>query len=163
MEMAAELSFTHLALMLNRLRVMSHEDIGLANPQAVHLAKVWTEQAWDWHKGKNGAWRLAVANTVMMLCRSPKSREADHFQCVVFDAIENGGFIPKIPDVALDKHTRRGRSKGRGIDHFRQEGGILHPAPGRKDKYEDDAYDAWKRQELAKSSLSANGGLFEED
>jgi replication-associated recombination protein RarA len=147
MEMAAELSFTHLALMLNRLRVMAHEDIGLANPQAVHLAKLWTEQAWDWHKAGNGAWRLALANTVLMLCRSPKSREADHFQCVVFDAIENQGFVPTVPDYALCKHTRRGKAKGRGIDHFRQDGAVLCPPPAAKDPYEDEAYACWTRQE----------------
>ncbi|MGQ0636449.1 MAG: hypothetical protein ACT4QC_17695 [Planctomycetaceae bacterium] len=144
---AAELSETHLALMLNRLRVIAHEDIGLANLQAPLLTRMWTEQAWDWHKQRNGAWRLALANVILLLCRSPKSREADHFQCVGFDAFERN--IPlAIPDFALCKHTRRGRKLGRGVRHFREVGTILHP-PTVPDKYENQAYAIWERQEAS--------------
>ncbi len=146
MEIAAELSYSHLAIALNRLRVIAHEDIGLANPQAVRLAQVWTEQAWAWNKTKNGAWKLALANVVLMLCRSPKSREADHFQCVAFDHVDRGQVV-EIPDFALCKHTRRGRKLGRGVDHFREVGTVLNPIPPGLDRYEEEAYAVWKRIE----------------
>jgi replication-associated recombination protein RarA len=135
-----------MAFMLNRLRVISHEDIGLADPQVPLLVKAWTEQAWDWNKSKNGAWRLALANTILLMCRSPKSREGDSFQCVGFENFEAGKPLA-IPDYALCKHTRRGKALGRGIDHFRQVGATLNPAPVTPDQYEDRAYAIWVRKE----------------
>lgn len=159
MEMCAELSFTHLAFTLNRLRVIAHEDVGLANAQAVYLAKVWTEQTWEWHKAGNGSWKLCLANVVLMLCRSPKSREADHFQCVAFDGPESG-IPPVIPDYGLDKHTRRGKKLGRGIKHFREVGAILLPAPATPDVYEADAYAIWERKE--RDGQKVEDGMFAE-
>ena len=51
-----------------------------------------------------------------------------------------------IPDWALDKHTKRGKALGRGLDHFRNEGAKLAPE-AQKDPYEDEAYRAWQIQE----------------
>ena len=28
------------------------------------------------------------------------------------------GYVPEIPDIALDKHTTRGQEMGRGSEHF---------------------------------------------
>ena len=39
------------------------------------------------------------------------------------------GFVPVIPDWALDQHTTEGRRMGRGLDHFRSEGAKLVPPP----------------------------------
>src|SRR5262245_56452120 len=87
MEFAIELATTSQAfctMMLNRLKVISQEDIGIANPQAVLFTEVSCNQAAEWYRAGKGAWRLAVANVILMLCRSPKSREADHFQAAVY-------------------------------------------------------------------------------
>ena len=38
--------------------------------------------------------------------------------------------MPDIPDEALDRHTRRGRMKGRGLDHFLKHGAkLVGPRP----------------------------------
>lgn len=151
MEIAAELEPTHLPHLLNRLQVISHEDIGLANPGVIPLVATSVEQVKKWRKSDNGAWRLALANIILALCRSPKSREADHFQCVIYGRRAEGKRLD-IPDWAFDKHTRRGRKMGRGIDHFREQAAQLNPAP-EKDEYEDEAYTYWKRAEAGELDL----------
>jgi replication-associated recombination protein RarA len=59
--------------------------------------------------------RLFPIHAVMLLARAQKSRAVDN-ACVAFYA----GSRPKreVPDVALDKHTKCGRSMGRGFKHF---------------------------------------------
>lgn len=90
LQAAAELSGLHLAFALNRLRVISHEDIGLGNPPLSAFVKKWTEQVFAWHKAGNKEWRRLLALTILTMCQSPKSREADSFQCVGFDLAERG-------------------------------------------------------------------------
>jgi hypothetical protein len=60
-------------------------------------------------------------NEPVLETRARKSRAVDN-ACVVFYA----GTRPKrmIPDHALDKHTKRGRSMGRGSKHFFEEAAV---------------------------------------
>jgi len=122
----------------NRLRICSHEDIGLADPGVVVFVKNAMDQADHWHKSKNDAWRLPVSNCILALCRARKSREADHFNFVMRGRIIKG---PKkeVPDWAYDKHTQKGRKMGRGWDHFKKEGMKLDPPY--HDRYEDECFE----------------------
>lgn len=129
---------------LSRIRVTAFEDIGVADPQAVMFAVVCLDQAAEWYKQKKGSYRLAVANAIMALSRAVKSREADHFQAAIRGRFMASGGRAEVPDYALDKHTRRGKMKKRGIEHFREEGAKLIPQPP-KDKYEDEAYEFWAK------------------
>jgi len=131
---------------VNRLRIVSHEDIGLADPTAALFANHAFDLAAKWKRGKNDAWKIAAGNGIRALCRAKKSREGDHFQAAV-QGRRADGWHPDIPDFALDKHTRRGKKLGRGLDHFRNEGTKLVPPPDGPDPYEADAYRFWKRQE----------------
>lgn len=134
-----------LAHALNRLKITAHEDIGLADPQAVMFAVAACEQCKAWHKTKNEAWHLALGNAIRVLARAAKSREADHFHAAIRWR-RSQGWHPDIPDWALDKHTRRGRKMGRGLEHFRQEGAKLDKPVAESDSYIDDAYRFWEAQ-----------------
>jgi len=47
--------------------------------------------------------------------------EVDNFLLTVYGDIEKGIRL-EIPDYALDNHTARGKSKGRGVEFFIKEG-----------------------------------------
>lgn len=132
----------HIAV--NRLKVIAHEDVGLGDAAACLLALRAIDDCQAWYAKKNGAWRLAISNAILALCRAKKSRESDHYQAAVRGANVAGRV--EIPDYALDKHTRRGKAKGRGLDHFRKEGTLLNPE--HHDHYEDAAYEAWESGKL---------------
>jgi hypothetical protein len=54
------------------------------------------------------------------------------------------------PVWALDKHTMKGKTMGRGLDHFRAEGARLIPPPTEDDPYEDEAYPLWALKQQSK-------------
>lgn len=143
----AEAGFYSLAV--NRLRVIAYEDVGLSDSQAVMFVETALQQASAWYKGKNGAWRLAASNAILALCRAQKTRLADHFTAVCLG--RNAENLLEIPDYALDKHTRKGRMMGRGLDHFRQEGALLTNRANIPDPYEEEAYAVWNSGILEKA------------
>jgi replication-associated recombination protein RarA len=137
----AHTSKAYYSWMLSRLRVVAHEDIGLAAPAVVQFVLASTVTAYDMYD-KQG-WRIMFGNCVRALCRAVKSREGDHFVWVMLHEWNASG-PGAIPDAALDQHTRRGKAMGRGIEHFLDVGTQLdNPSPD--DLYRDEAY-ALKRQ-----------------
>jgi replication-associated recombination protein RarA len=150
MEFVVELAHTsrNLATMVcNRLEIISHEDIGLADPFVVVFVRTACQQAMQWYDAdKIGKWRMPVGNAVRLMCRSAKSREGDHFQAAVGLRSLMDGFKPEIPDFACDMHTHKGRSLGRGIEHFMEEGTKLVPPDAEPDIYRDEAYKYWIRK-----------------
>ncbi len=135
----------------SRLEVISQEDIGLADIYTVTYTALTMEQARRWYKLKKPEWRIAIGNAIRALCRSPKSREGDHFQAAV--RLKHRSERLPIPDEALDKHTCRGKKMGRGLEHFRAEASRLVPAPAQEDRYEEDAYRFWRLEEKEKHPL----------
>ncbi|HKO16714.1 MAG TPA: hypothetical protein VJU87_10765 [Gemmatimonadaceae bacterium] len=110
-------------VLLNRLRVIAAEDVGMGDPEAVMYALQMIELADRWWRGK-GEWMLGVANAILTLARAKKSRVADHFYWAV-RVREMNGWNPDIPDEALDAHTQRGRQMGRGPRFFIEESSRL--------------------------------------
>lgn len=105
------------AIMLKRLRVIAMEDIGLADPPMVQHALSAIDLVDKWHQKNGGSgWRVALSNAILALARAKKSRVADNFQRYVRGYMDVNPI--EIPDYALDKHTRRGKQKGRGFQHF---------------------------------------------
>ncbi|MGY4178599.1 replication-associated recombination protein RarA [Bradyrhizobium sp. USDA 4518] len=152
MEFAVELMHTSKAfasMVCKRLQIISHEDIDTAaRPDIVPFVRVACEQALAWYDAeKMGGSRLAVGNAIRMMCRAPKSRLGDHFAASIGLRSLLEGFVPTIPDFALDKHTLEGKKLGRGLDHFRAEGAKLVPPPTGDDPYEDEAYRLWAIKE----------------
>ena len=126
-----------------RLLVIANEDVGIANPTVLLLVPSQREVYFGFREeGRDGSARLVLANTILAMCRSPKSRIADHFQCVVNQDRLHGQVLD-VPDYALDKHTARGKSMGRGVQHWREEGCVLRPQSDVEDPYEDRAYEYW--------------------
>lgn len=126
---------------VSRLKITAYEDIGSGDITSAMFALRCIDDAMDWYKSGKNAWRLAIANAVIVLSNADKSRAADHFQAVC-----RGRYLKnprrQVPDWALDKHTLRGRKMGRGFDHFKKEGAKLIPA--NNDKWEEEAYQYWK-------------------
>ena len=136
------------AYLWRRLLIIAQEDIGLASPDTVQFITTQC-QAWFTMRrlGGNGECRLVLANTILSMCRSPKARLADHFQCVVTYS-RNNGTKYAIPDYALDKHTLKGKQMGRGWDHFLTEGAKLIPAADIRDPYAESAHKIWRSEQL---------------
>jgi replication-associated recombination protein RarA len=149
MHCACEMGHTSkafLTMLCNRLELISHEDIGLANPQAVIFTATAVEQARRVYEAdKPGKWRLIIGNAIRILCRSPKSREGDHFQAAIGQKVLMDSTPPTIPDYALDMHTAAGRKMVRGVDFFRTVSTVLVP-PTEPDAYQEEAYAVWERK-----------------
>jgi replication-associated recombination protein RarA len=112
-------------ILWNRLKIIASEDVGPANPLMPILIDLMLKQ-YQSEKSKLGdsSERLFLVNAVVCLCRSSKSRITDDLLTLVYRERDEGKKLP-IPDFALDKHTKRGASMGRGFDHFFSEGNKL--------------------------------------
>jgi replication-associated recombination protein RarA len=132
------------AYLWRRLCVIVNEDIGIANPTLLLLVPTQRALFMEFREaGRDGSARLVLANTILLLCRSDKSRLADHFQCVVNqERLQPDVSKYMIPDYALDKHTRRGKNMKRGLDHWLDEGCLLNP-PADPDPYAERARVLW--------------------
>ena len=123
------------------MKVIASEDVGLANPIAPVLVNNLEEsylKAKEKGKGESG---LFVVNAVLFLARSPKSRIVDNLLIVVSKSKER----LEMPDYAIDKHTIRGRKKGRGWEYFFAEGAKLENQ-ALKDPYENEVYELLKKK-----------------
>lgn len=149
MEIAVELCMTSKAftsMCCNRLVVIVHEDIGLADPECAVYVQSSIPFLKDFQAREKGEYLLVLGNVIRRMCRAAKSREGDHFVGAVGVPILEGWKVPEIPDYAYDKHTQKGRAMGRGLKHFLQDGATLVPAPATADAYYEEAVTSWKRQ-----------------
>jgi replication-associated recombination protein RarA len=114
------------AYVWKRLKIIASEDVGLADSnvavQVRALFENWQEVRKQTQPGYEGFYRVFMLHAVAVLARAPKSRMLDHALMMLY-----AGDRPKlpIPDYALDMHTKRGRMRGRGIEHFLDEGSKL--------------------------------------
>lgn len=118
MQAAAELLFSeqksNASWLVNRLVAIAHEDIGIANPPAVMFVNSTVPHIRDLLKeNKRDRAGLLIGNCILVLCRGPKSRLGDHFQCAAGKPVKLGIEPYAIPDYAHDKHTHKGRSAGK--------------------------------------------------
>lgn len=110
----------------NRLKIICHEDIGLANPDVVmQVSKAIDDMDYLYQKN-NDEWQMVLGHIILLMCRSGKSRLVDHFKESSLDNWHNNTL--QIPDYAKDMHTTSGSKMGRrkgikkGIDHFIKHG-----------------------------------------
>ena len=83
--------------------------------------------------------RIFISKAVILLCAARKSRDADHLQNFVYDALAGldadqlaadllAASREEVPDYAFDCHTRKGRKQGKTkADFFREEQQALKP------------------------------------
>lgn len=154
-----------------RLKIIVNEDIGLAYPMAIVLVQTLSEQYFEVRQKKGADATLFIANAIMIMCRAPKSRVADHFVMMMMQKIAQKKIYLEIPDYALDQHTKAGKKKGRGWEHFREIGSQITPKDESvEDPYEEEAYELlknFKHWNLAtgfhrdkKNKEDKNGKLF---
>ena len=142
-----------------RLLIIAHEDIGIANLPLHAALPHWRALYLELRlEGKADA-ILMIANAILGMCRSPKCRLADTFQGVVMGtradeyaayqaAKKAGAELPPrhpTPDYAIDRHTGRGRSLGRGLEHWLAEGCRLNPLGIDDAEYRERALEAWRK------------------
>jgi len=130
----------------SRLLVMVSEDIGLAEPTLP--ATIWALREIAKTKGKKDD--LQLMHAVLLISRAKKSRLVDSV-CGALFLSERKRYEREIPDYALDKHTRRGRTMGRGIKHFLEVGSVLVPKSTIPDPYLEAAAKAWLAGEREKN------------
>lgn len=110
-----------------RLKIMSSEDVGLAEPNIPSniqaLYEMYSVQAKKKDE-KHAPERLFLTHAVLMLCRAKKSRLID-WTLIHYWENHPQRSMP-IPDYAYDKHNAKGRMMGRGLDHFYLEGTLLN-------------------------------------
>ena len=120
------------------------EDIGLADVNAVNFVMLTAPIATkSWDAKKLGQVRLYVANMITILAEAKKCRTGDYMQAAVGLRAQQENYKPPLPDFAHDHHTRKGKSMGRGVDHFVNEGAKLVPAP-KSEPYKEEAIKRWK-------------------
>ncbi|MQY57401.1 hypothetical protein GH140_04315, partial [bacterium] len=125
-----------------RLKIICSEDVGIANPQAIILVQVLSDQYFELRKRGDMGCLLMLSNAILTLCRSKKTRVADHAICHIIQVREQGILRLEIPDYALDIHTRRGKNLKRGLKHFQKEGAkLVNKDTGINDPYEKLSYE----------------------
>ncbi len=130
----------------NRLEIIAHEDIGAGNWGVIPFVDLCRRQ----YEGGRLPRGMVLANCILYMARSPKSRIGDEFPHVVMDQMARGELRLEIPDYALDMHTRRGRAMGRGMAHFVSEGAKLEPMSDISNPYKEIAEQSWLKMDEEK-------------
>lgn len=139
-----ETSKPYLTWLLNRLQIISHEDIGLANPQLLILVATCCEQADRLYKAdKTGPVKMILGTMIRAMCRSPKSREGDHFMGIAMRH-KRQRVAPVIQEWTHDHHSQKGRKLGRSVEYFREVSTQLVPVQAEADPYEELFYQELK-------------------
>ena len=108
-----------LEMITRRLLISSYEDIGFGNLDAAVQVNTLNEMRKNFPYD-DGDQPMYFIHAIRVLCASEKDRSSDYLKNIVIKSFAMGKKI-EIPDIALDKHTRRGKLMGRGSKHFFEE------------------------------------------
>jgi len=115
----------HEEKMWNRLLVISVEDIGFGNTDAPQFIKTMNdlrkEYAYD-----DGDRPIFFIHAIRFLCQCKKERSSDHIKNIIMKEFA-AGYVPEIPDYAVDMHTIKGRAMGRDVFYFLDEASKVSP------------------------------------
>lgn len=129
MRMAYELYITstfHEEKMWNRLLVIPVEDVGFGDVNAPALIFNLYELHKEFPYG-DGDRPIFFLYAIRYLCRCKKERSTDHIKNIIMKEFE-AGYVPQVPDYAIDMHTIQGRSRGRDVFYFLDEASKVEPA-----------------------------------
>lgn len=115
-----------------RLLVISVEDIGFGNTEA----PIFVKTMYDLHKEypyMDGDRPIFFLHAIRYLCRCQKERSTDHIKNIIMKEFQNG-YVPEIPEYAVDMHTIKGRAMGRDVFYFLDEASKVVPL---WDEYDD--------------------------
>lgn len=119
-----------------RLKIIVSEDIGLAEPvlpATIAALYGWYQELKKENKEGRGE-RMYLTHAVLLCVRAKKSRIVDG--ALVYTWRWHHETKIDVPDYAYDKHNMKGKSMGRGNDHFWTEGvkcENFHPQPGEEE------------------------------
>ena len=99
-----------------RLQAISVEDIGMGNPMAPILINSLNQMRQNFSYNEPDRAMMFV-HAIRYLCQSTKDRSSDLLKNIIIKNFATG-YVPAIPDYALDKHTTRGQKMGRDSIHF---------------------------------------------
>lgn len=105
--------------MWRRLLTISVEDIGFGNLDAALHVQNLNEMRKNFPYN-DGDQPMYFIHAIRILCESTKDRSSDYLKNIIIKSFAMGK-KPEIMDVALDKHTKRGKEMGRGSKHFFEE------------------------------------------
>jgi len=128
LRMAYELYITstfHEEKMWNRLLVIPVEDVGFGDINAINLVRNLYELHKEFPYG-DGDRPIFFMYAIRYLCRCKKERSTDHIKNIIMKEFESG-YVPEIPDYAIDMHTIKGRAKGRDVFYFLDEASKVEP------------------------------------
>lgn len=108
-----------------RLMAISVEDIGFGNTEAPQLIYTLNMMRREYLYA-DGDRPLFFIHAVRYLCRSTKERSSDNKKNLVMKKFHHG-YVPEVPDYALDLHTRRGRAMGKDEMQFLTEASRVIP------------------------------------
>ena len=154
MYISSELLLNHL---WTRLLTISVEDIGFGN-------KAVMSQVHDLNDiRKNFAYKsvdqpIFFIHAIRLLCESEKDRSSDLLKNIIIKKFAMG-YVPEIPDIAYDKHTRKGRAMGRDSFHFFQEASKVIPQANPNNDYKKQYLEILK--EYQKAELKEDRFKFE--
>lgn len=96
--------------MWRRLLTISVEDIGMGDPMAAVLVNNLYQMSkhFDYADGDQPMYFI---HAIRYLCSCQKDRSSDLLKNICIKSFAMGK-LPEIPDVALDKHTVRGKAMG---------------------------------------------------
>ena len=142
-----------------RIKIMASEDIGPANPNLPAVIQALYQSFNDQRKKKDSKHepeRLFFVHAIILIASSPKSRIVDH--ALITHWSTHATDKREIPDVALDKHTGRGRRMGRGAEHFFDEGIKLEPRAKFVSDFEalEEHYGRTAREAMTKKHVSSD-------
>ncbi len=99
----------------SRLETIAVEDVGFGDlnvPVLIHAL----DQMRKNFPYNDGDQPMYFIHAIRVLCACTKDRSSDYLKNIIIKESAMGK-IMEVPDIALDKHTKRGREMGRGSKH----------------------------------------------
>ena len=144
--------------MWRRLLTISVEDIGMGNPLAAVVVNSLSQARLNFDYGDNDR-TIYFIHAIRYMCQSEKDRSSDLLKNIVMKSFAMGK-LPEIPDVALDKHTKRGKAMGRDSFHFLNEASIVIPQAQVDNDYKDryaKILEEYDPSDVAETTFTFNG------
>lgn len=126
---------TFLEKLWSRLQAISVEDVGFGNLDAAVQINA-LNQMRQTYGYRDMDQTMFFIHGIRILCSSKKDRSSDYLKNIIIKNAATGE-LPEIMDVALDKHTKRGREMGRDSFHFFYEGAKVTPEAAAGNDYKE--------------------------
>lgn len=119
-----------------RLLAISVEDIGLGNPDAAIMVNNFNQMRKEFAYNESDR-AMFFFHAIRILTESKKDRSTDLLKNIVIKNFAMG-YVPDVPDFALDKHTTRGMEMGRDSFHFLNEASKVVPQMEVSNQYKEE-------------------------